>query len=260
MEVDILSGYRRAVKACTMCSMYWTGLACAALLVAGCGNGAKGGGTTAPTPTSLQVAGARCQGGRCACRRVDDTNRTMEAPDADEGAIAEGQKRFEIRTGRGLNPLSLTIAGRGTLTKSTESPEPSCAYIDLPPGKHTVHLKATASNPDAGQEPAFFISEYSANKKSWYDTFALRCGGGDGVCTQGHMQQWIDKVQAQPRGIFDPCGSVRVQGIKWSGQRSVGTILSDVEVDLTLEVYKFAPRFVHGAPTCKGPSDQTTDP
>ncbi len=240
--------------------MVWTRICALALLVAGCGGSPSKGPAAAANPTSLQVAGARCQGSSCACRRVDDTNRTMEAPDADEGAIAAGQKRFEIRAGRGTNPLELTIAGRGTLAKSTESPQPSCAYIDLPPGKHVVHMRATASNPDAGQEPAFFISEYSPDKKSWYDTFLFRCGGGDGVCTQGHMQQWIDKVRAQPRGIFDPCGSVRVQGIKWSGQRSVGTTLSEVEVDLTLEIYKFAPRFVHGAPTCKGPSEHTNEP
>jgi len=235
--------------------MRWTRLVVCALLSA-CAGSPKGGTaqvSVAAHDGPMSLAGPRCQGGACTCRRVDDQGRSMEAADTEEGPIAPGQKRFEIRTGRGLNPLEITIAGRGTLRKGTDSPAPACAYIDLPPGRHTLRIHATASNPDAGQEPSLFVSEYSATLKSWYDTFRFRCGG-DGVCSHGHMLQWMEQVKAQPRGLFDPCGSVRIEGVKWDGQRSVGTTLGEVDVELALVVYKFPPRFPHGNKTCKGPA------
>jgi hypothetical protein len=211
-----------------------------------------------PTSTEDQkpiaTAGSRCQGGTCACRRVDDRYQSIEAPTTDEGAVAEGHKRFEVRTGRGLDGLTLTVEGRGTLTKATNTPEPACAYIDLPPGKHRVKVRAVAANAELGQVPSFFISEYSADKQSWYDTFRFRCGGTDSVCEQGHMDEWVQMVRATPRGLFDPCGSVRVEGVKWNAERAVGVKLAELEVELMLNVYKFPPRFKHGVASCKGPA------
>ena len=112
-----------------------------------------------------------------------------------------------------------------------------------------------AQNPDAGMVPSFFINEYSPDLQSWYDTFQFRCGGGDLPCMLGHMQEWLKKAHAVARGIFDPCGSTRVEGLRWEAGRSSGAKLGDVTVDLVLHVYKFQPRFRHGAPRCKGPSD-----
>jgi hypothetical protein len=176
-------------------------------------------------------------------------------PGFDEGAPAPGTKRFEIRTGRGADPVSITIEGKGTLTKSTTGPEAQCGYVDLPPGKHRVVIHATAANPELGQEPAVFIREYSPELQSWYDTFQWRCGGGEDMCSIGHMEKFLDEVRAVPRGIFDPCGSVRIEGVKWDAGRAAGAArLADFTVELTLNVYKFPPRFPHGAPTCKGPS------
>jgi hypothetical protein len=210
--------------------------------------------------TAIADTGARCQGGACTCRRVDNYGRTAEGP-SDEGAPAAGMKRFELRTGRGLDPVAITVEGRGTLHKQPSSPEPACAYIDLPPGKHQVRLHATANNPEAGMEPSMFVSEYGAGTQSWYDTFQVRCGGDEhGVCSEGHMREWQDKAQATPRGLFDACGSVRIENIKWDGQRAPNTVgnaqLAELDVTLTLEVYKFEPRFPHGAPTCKGPTHE----
>jgi hypothetical protein len=237
--------------------MLRTRIAALALLLSACAGQKEGQKPSKPEAAGpMAVAGARCSGGVCACRRVDERGEMAEA-DRDEGPIAEGHKRFELRTGRGLDEVRITVEGKGTLVKTGASPEPACAYVDLPPGRHKVTVRAVATNPEAGQEPSFFIAEHSPEQRSWYDTFRFRCGGGDMVCSQGHMDEWLDAMRAHQkasRGIYDPCGSTRVALPRWTAERAVGPKLADLEVELTLEVYKFQPRFPHGAKTCKGPS------
>ena len=235
--------------------MRWT-LLVAIGLVACAHSGGSTGESNVAEGGALKTAGARCQGGACSCRAVDQFGRGTEGTAVDEGAPAPGTKRFELRTGRGYDVESITVEGMGTLHKDTTKPEATCGYLDLAPGKHRVLVRAKAKSEDAGMEPSLFIREYSNDKHSWYDTFQMRCGGEGGPCELGHMEEFQRNVQAVPRGIFDPCGSTRVEGVKWNGQRvgNGGTRLAELEVELTLEVYKFPPRFPHGAPTCKGPS------
>jgi hypothetical protein len=236
----------RGADACYDGGMRW---AFVGLLCASCATSAGGGGAALAEGGALTVTGARCSGAACTCRVVDDYGRG--AP-GDEGAVAPGHKRFELRTGRGNDPLAITVEGRGTLRKSGTDVDAACGYIDLPPGKFRVRLRANAQSADAGQVPALFIREYGERTKDWYDTFEFRCGGQSEVCTLGDMQAWIDRVQKVARGIWDPCGSVRVEGVKWNALRSVGVKLAEIEVELTLEVYKFSPRFPHGFAKCKG--------
>src|SRR5262245_19925430 len=66
---------------------------------------------------AIQVVGPRCHEGVCACRRVDEQYQSMEG-ERDEQPSA-GLKRFEIRTGRGLDAMSISVEGRGRLEKST---------------------------------------------------------------------------------------------------------------------------------------------
>ena len=235
---------------------------CALLL--GCAGSQKGAGSSGPPPNTsgmsgpLQVVGPRCAGGVCACRRVDDYGKPLE-PERDEETSATGMKRYEIRTGRGLDPISISVAGRGTLEKNIVGPEPSCGYIDLPPGKHVIRVRAKPTNPEAGMQPAFWVSEHSATQKSWYDTFHFRCSE-NGPCTEGHMEAWLSSMRKNPRGIFDPCGSTRVEGAKWGGQKH-GMLpqLVELEMEITLNVYKFEPRFKAGAVRCKGESEQAAE-
>jgi hypothetical protein len=159
-------------------------------------------------------------------------------------------KRFELRTGRGLDVIEITVEGRGTLAKQTELVDASCGYLDLPPGRHRLHLRAVARSTDEGMEPALFVSEYGSSTRSWYRTFQFRCGG-EGPCSQGFMRQWLEEVRAVPRGLFDACGTTKVESVRWSGQRSVGTTLGELEVDLVLHVYEGAPRFPRGSMRCK---------
>src|SRR5260370_23655452 len=80
-------------------------------------------------PGPLVTAGARCQGAKCRCRPVDDYGRPSGDKNTEE-AIADGQNRFEFRTGRGFDMQSVTIDGRGTLVKDTSQTDPSCASVD----------------------------------------------------------------------------------------------------------------------------------
>jgi hypothetical protein len=206
----------------------------------------------AQTTGPLQVVGPRCEGGACRCRKVDDYGADLE-PTVDEQVSASGQKRFELRTSRTMDEVAITVAGRGTLTKPAGTNQPACGYVDLPPGQHRVKIRAKASDPEQGMVPGAFISEYGSDTKSWYATFQVRCGGEE-QCQQGHMDDWIGAVQRKGRGIWDPCGSTRVTGVKWNALNARGPQLADLEIELVLDVYKFAPRFPHGAPKCKGVS------
>jgi hypothetical protein len=196
----------------------------------------------------LAVHGARCTNGVCACRDVDDWGRGVREPERD---IAEGTKRFELRTGRTQDPLVIAIEGQGALKKPTDTVQAACGYVDLAPGKYRVRLRASANSPEAGMVPSLFIREYGARTQDWYDTFEFRCGGGD-ACSIGHMEEWLGNTQRDARGLHDPCGSVRVGGLRWNAERTVGVKLSELVVELTLDVYKFPPRFPHGAKKCHG--------
>ena len=196
----------------------------------------------------LRVRGARCQGGACTCRDVDDWGRGVREQERD---IADGTKRFEIRTGRGQDPVVIAIEGQGALRKPLDTVAAACGYVDLAPGKYRVRLHASAANPDAGMVPSIFIREYGARTQDWYDTFEFRCGGGE-ACSIGHMEEWLGNAQKVPRGLHDPCGSTRVGGLRWNADRTVGVKLGELTVELTLDVYKFPPRFPHGAKKCYG--------
>jgi len=245
--------YAVRVNECTMAHMASTRGALAGLLLVSCASSPS---VKSPAPATnvapLAVAGPRCKNGECTCRRVDDFQRPLE-PAADEQPIAPGHKRFELRTGRGQDPITVTIDGVGRFEKSTTTVEPTCKYIDLTPGKHHIHVRATAADPDGGHVPALFVSEFGAPKQSWYRTFQFRCGGNE-ACSIGHMQEWTDEVQKVARGLHDACGSTRVEGVRWDALRSVGPKLAELDLDLTLVVYKFEPRFAHGTLECKGPS------
>jgi hypothetical protein len=239
------------------------------LLLAGCASGpaAKGGGgggggsqhghahTPLDEKTPLTMSGPRCAGGACTCRDVDDFGRAPKAPEAD---VAPGTKRFELRTGRGQDPMVLALEGHGALHKALDKVDATCGYVDLAPGKYALRFRAVANSAEAGMVPAFFIREYGARTQDWYDTFAFRCGAAD-ACSIGHMEEWNERLQKVARGIHDPCGSVRVEGVRWNVERQVGVKLAELVVEFTLEVYKFPPRFPHGTKTCKGPGGVSAD-
>lgn len=226
-------------------------------LAAGCAAGGHGKQElpSLPPPTAggpLETAGPRCTGGVCACREIDDYGRPTGDSSRNEGDVAPGKKRFEFRTGRGFDPMTVTIDAKGTLTKDTTKVDPTCGYVELAPGRHAVRLRIEAKDPAQGIHPRLVVNEFGQAQHDWYTTFAFACGGGAGPCIKEDVKDWFDKARAVDRGIFDKCGSTRVEGIRWSVEHSPEQTLEDLTLDFVLHVYKFEPRFVHGTPTCKG--------
>lgn len=200
----------------------------------------------------LQSAGSRCQGGQCQCRPVDAYGKTEGAERTDpsqvaaEGPIAEGMKRFEIRTGRGSDKVQVTVEGHGTMTKSGASGEvePTCGYVDLAPGKHRLRVHVT---PGAGQTaitPKLLVYELGRQTGSWYATFGVTCGESQG-CTLDALKDEMKGLR-RPRGLFDPCGSVKVHPTHWHARKSPEHGLTDFDLDLMLEVYRFEPKTPRG--------------
>ncbi|MDB4968672.1 MAG: hypothetical protein JWN44_4361 [Myxococcales bacterium] len=225
------------------------------LVAAGC---ASGHGKTELAPVAppasggaLQTAGPRCQGATCSCRTVDDFGRPTGDGSRAEGDVAAGMKRYEFRTGRGFDKMTVTIDGKGTLVKDVSQTEPSCGYVELPPGRHAIRLRMEAKDKAQGIHPRLIVNEYGRNTSSWYDVFQFACGAA-GPCIKDDMKEWFDKARAIDRGIYDKCGSTRVEGLNWSVEHSPEQTLEDLTLDFVLHVYKFEPRFAHGTATCKG--------
>ncbi|HEY2745701.1 MAG TPA: hypothetical protein VGL86_13795 [Polyangia bacterium] len=226
-------------------------------LASGCASGGHGKSELAALPPpkaggALDTAGPRCSGGTCTCREVDDFGRPSGDSSRNEGEVAPGMKRFEFRTGRGFDPMTVTIDGKGTLAKNTTRVDPTCGYVELPPGRHAIRLRIEAKDPAQGIHPRLLVDEYGKGQNDWYTTFAFECGGGNGPCIKDDMKEWFDKARTVERGIYDKCGSTRIEGIRWSVEHSPEQTLEDLTLDFVLHVYKFEPRFVHGTPTCKG--------
>lgn len=203
--------------------------------------------TKPPDPvTRATLAGPLCEADVCKCR--DDG-----APaDGGAGEPADGVKRFEFRVGPSEHELWVTLDDM-VLYKSPARAE-DCFYVDLMPGNHAVGLRA--SHP-GGISAAVKISEYAVGTKSWYDTFAFSCGA-PGVCAHDELdEQKADFATSYKRGIHDPCGSVRIKGLAWdTGVAPDQLHPDDLAVQLTMQIYSFAPAKRHGDPTCAGRFEQ----
>ncbi|MBL9042149.1 MAG: hypothetical protein JNM83_11135 [Myxococcales bacterium] len=201
---------------------------------------------------ALPGSSPRCQGGLCQCREIDASGRGNAETDAESAPPAPGFKRFELRTGRGDDTMRITIEGVGTFVKSGANPEARCIYVDLPAGAHRVRYHITAANPTQGAEPRLRISEYGEKFKRWYRTFGFRCTDGSQPCTKDLARDEFDRLAKQTDGKFDPCGSTKVQGLRFSTDREADAAVGDFNLQLVLNTYKFTPRFAPDTPNCKG--------
>lgn len=233
---------------------------CLALsLFASCATTTGGGGAAVKAsrghledPRPLVTVGPRCSGGSCTCRQVDDQGNSLAGAEA-EAPPAEGMKRFELRTGRGPDDVQITLEGRGTLHKAHEPLEAACGYVDLPPGEHRLRVRVKANPSEGGASPKVLVYEHGERTGSWYGSFGLSCGE-TGPCTHGELEERIAKL-ARARGLFDPCGSVKIGGIKWDAEKAADERVTSLDLELVLKVYKFPPRFPRGG-ACKGPSPE----
>jgi hypothetical protein len=213
----------------------------------GLGGFACGGGHTqikigAPPPklTTGTLAGPLCQEGQCKCRTGNE----------DAGLPEPGRKRFEIKLGSAYD-LWATLPGT-VLYKSPERAE-ACFYVDLAPGQHPVELRASNTN---GVSIALEVHELGTTTKSWYDSFKFVCGN-PGVCTFAELDTKKSEYASVQRGLHDKCGSTRIKAVNWDHGKSPDQLYpSELVVQLTLDVYKFAPWKRHGDESCGEGGDE----
>jgi hypothetical protein len=197
-----------------------------------------------PPPAKLTrgtLVSPLCKGDACKCR---DTN---QKGDGGVGTPAAGRKRFELRLGPSSQELWVTLPD-AVLYKSPERAE-ECYYVDLPPIDVPVELRG--SDP-AGVSAAWTIRELGTATKSWYDTFAFSCGS-PGVCSFEELDQAKARSNGMAKkGVYDPCGSVKVKGLIWDTGRSPDNVHpNELLVKLVLQIYKRAPSREHGADCSK---------
>ncbi len=216
------------------------------LALAGCGGGAAAGPQVVidPVPDALTVgvlSGPLCTDQACQCRDAS-------AP-ADGGAgVPDGdaRKRFEFRVGPSEHELWVKVDDM-TLFKSGERAT-DCFYVDLMPGEHAVTLRAKQTG---GFSAELTVSEYGVATQSWYRTFHFDCGAGGGVCDHDDMDAYKASLSKYARSLQDPCGSTKAKGISWdTGTAPDFVHPEDLQLELTLHVYDFAPKYPHGDSAC----------
>jgi hypothetical protein len=186
-----------------------------------------------PKATTGALAGGLCENGICKCR--------SGAEDGGAGLPTDNRKRFEVKMTSAYD-LWVTLPDR-VLYKSPEKVD-ACFYVDLPPGKHQIQLRA--SNPN-GVSFALEVHELGAKTKDWYDTFAFSCGH-PGVCSFADLDNKKAEYTGVERNIHDKCGSTKVKNIVWDHGKSPDQMHpSELVVQAQIEVYKFAPWKRHGA-------------
>lgn len=211
----------------------------ATALAVGCGGAPPHVELKPPPPklTTGTLAGALCHDDTCSCRSGPD--------DGGAGVPDAGKKRFELRLASAYD-LWVTLPG-AVLYKSAERSD-ACFYVDLIPGQTPVQLRA--SNP-GGVSFALEIHELGSQTRSWYDTFQLACGH-PGVCSFDELDARKAELAQVARGLHDPCGSTKIKGVAWDHGRSPDhQHPSELAVELTLDVYKFAPDKRAGDPSCR---------
>lgn len=211
---------------------------CAAKPGAGQGGQGQEGQPLTRAPTQGGPVGPLCQGNVCRCRQND----------GEAGLAPAGKKRFEIRLGPTDDPLWATV--NGVELAKRRGARQACFYMDLRPGEHAVRLRGAAGGPE-GLRAAFSIAEQGGAEDVtwWYRTFDFQCGT-TGLCDMTELDAWKREVAALG-GKHDPCGSTKVQGMRWETGRMPDRLHpEELTLHLTLNVYKFTPENPPGSADC----------
>jgi hypothetical protein len=183
--------------------------------------------------TEANLAGNRCQRGRCSCRALSaDPDGQLET-----AAPAPGTRRFEWRLDAAPGVAWVVVDGKEQVFKDPQRPD-GCFYLDLPPGDHRVRFRAAADDPNGTVGGGLSIYEYNPKGPWWYDVFHVRCGSPE-ACAPEYLAAWKRDVEKDHRELTDPCGGVKIRDLRWqSGRRSDGFHLSWFEVGFAMHVYQ----------------------
>jgi hypothetical protein len=202
------------------------------------GSGAKKA-ETFPPRTEAVLVGPLCQGESCRCREGD----------GDAGPAPAGSKRFEVRLGPSPDLLWATVDGM-VMHKSAGRQE-ACFYVDLRAGKHEVSFRGLKDEREEGLGASIAIAEQGGAEDAtwWYRTFDFQCGA-PGLCDRAAIEAWNRDV-SRLAGKHDPCGSTKVQGIRWeTGRGADREHVGELLLHLTLDIYKFDPEHPPGSNEC----------
>ena len=220
------------------------------LLMAGCAPAVVTPAASFPPSSSMVLKASRCPSATaCTCRPLDS-----DEDQAEEG-IPPGHKRFEFRLPRSTSAIWVAIAGKGHFYKPPEQVTPSCFYVDLTPGGHAVTVHGELTDQEVGLQMGLTVSEYGPQVgHSWYRSMDFLCGGMN-KCTKAGIEAWRGFQAKQVRGVLDPCGSVMIQGVSFSGTREhhQDTEYKDLTLRFKMKIYEFDPYQSPGSPECKAP-------
>jgi hypothetical protein len=217
-------------------------------LAAGPAAPARGTRPVTATATTALLAGSRCQGDRCICRKGSGKADNAESPPPDAD-----HKRFEIRLGTEGGDVTLDAPAIGRF--STGGPAEACFYVDVLPGtKQPVTFTAHEGRPGDGLSPTLRIAEYGPKGPFWYDVVEVHCRGATGRCTRDAAEEWGNEAKTRKRGRIDPCGSAVVTHLVWetsggTGDRDSG-LFSDLTVTFEMEIKRFPTQFAPGSTEC----------
>jgi len=220
----------------------------AILLLAGC----PASGPTTPTPsypptTTLALSTPRCDGQACRCRPLDSNDGQTEEQ------IPAGLKRFELRLPRTTSALWVEVVGKGVFHKPADVMDETCFYVDLPPGSTRFVMHSVRTDREVGLQTGLKVLEYGPKEgPHWYRVFELACGGLN-RCTKKGMAGWVAFQRRLPRGLLNPCGSVKIKGVGVSGTREqkVDVEYADMTARFTFEVYGFETYKAPDSPECQ---------
>jgi hypothetical protein len=198
---------------------------------------------------TLPLAGARCQGGECRCRRLGDNAETQPP--------APNHKRFEIRVSVGAGEIDVASPTLGHFRHvGKDGTEEQCVYLDLPAGsEHQFTIESREANKGEGMTPSVHIAEWGPKGPYWYDVISVRCGLGDRRCNREFAEAWRDEwLTHRKRGRWDACGSTVVSALRWDTSGGLhardGGLLRDFRVQFLLQVKAFATELPPNSPQC----------
>jgi len=189
-----------------------------------------------PKQTTLAFKTPRCSATSCRCRPLDSNDNQTEEE------IPTGHKRFELRLPRTTSALWVEVVGKGVYHKPAEQMAEACLYVDLPKSKTARFvMHSERADPEIGLQTGLKVFEYGPKEgPHWYRVFEFTCGGMN-RCTKTGMAAWVAFQRGLPRGIFNPCGSVKITDVSVTGTRERKTDVdyTDMTVRFAFDVYEF---------------------